>query len=141
MHNHPREVKGKYLNEEVKAAMHCILRSGVTSVPEIQQKLYQIVDRDFENDTVKPSKENSAFYPNQKIIYNHLRHDGLDTKKFNKKIQNKMTGLKCEINKELSRIRNELDKCNEFSVLSKSFQIIQDLGKLFQPLNDRETAT
>lgn len=131
MHNHPRELKGQQLNDEVKAAMHCILRSGIKSVAEIQQKLFQIVDQDFENDTVKPSKDNPAFYPNQKIIYNHLRHDGLTVKKTYKKSQAKITHLKSEIGKEINSLVTKINDCNDYEQLKQSLQLIQDIAKIF----------
>lgn len=128
-HNHPRDVKGHGLMEEVKAAMHCVLRQGVTSVPEIQQKLYEIVDQDFENDPVKPSRDNSAFYPNPKTIYNHLRHDGLVVKRVYKKNTVKLTDLKCSINNDLNHIFSQVNKTSDYQQLVQALRMVQDIKK------------
>lgn len=119
VHNHSRNVKGQYLSDEVKAAMHSILRSGLTSLPDIQAKIYQIVDQDFRDDSVKPSRENSAFYPSQKTIYNHLRHDGLALRKSCKKAGNDMAELKRSIVDDLRRLFDDVKECTDFESLER----------------------
>lgn len=135
-HCHPLQVKGQYLNDEVKAAMHYVLRTGTTTVEAIQEKLYQIVDQEFENNTIKPSRDNSAFYPNQKTIYNHLRRDGLVMKRLYKKNVAELADMKNKTKDLLKTIMNKVDDCSNFEILFKIYKRTQSLVNALE--NDHE---
>lgn len=131
IHSHPLQVKGQYLNEEVKAAMHYVLRSGTTSLESIQEKIYQIVDREFENYPIKPSRDNSAFYPNQKTIYNHLRRDGLVMKRLYKKNVLELADVKTKAKDLLNSVIRKVDDCNDLNVLIKFYKKCQNVANGF----------
>lgn len=132
IHCHPPQVKGQYLNDEVKAAMHYVLRCGITSVESIQKKLYQIVDQEFENDPIKPSRDNSAFYPNQKTIYNHLRRDGLKIKRPHKKNSTQLTELKIKMNKLLNFILVKISECYDLNILTQVYKKCQSVEDILE---------
>ncbi|KAK6638445.1 hypothetical protein RUM44_008874 [Polyplax serrata] len=131
IHSHPIQVRGQYLNDEVKAAMHYVLRTGTTSLSSIQEKVYEIVDREFENHPIKPSRENSAFYPNQKTIYNHLRRDGLIMSRLYKKNGSDVTCLKAKTKDLLSLIFQRLEGCSDIIILTKVYKKCKNLAITF----------
>ncbi|KAE8748096.1 hypothetical protein FOCC_FOCC005291 [Frankliniella occidentalis] len=74
VHNHERHTTLRTLPllPDLIAEIHNVVRKGVTSVPVVKSHLITFVDNMFQKSSVHPDSFNSAFYPNDKCVYNHI---------------------------------------------------------------------
>ncbi|KAK3920643.1 Calcium-responsive transcription factor [Frankliniella fusca] len=87
-HNHERHktLKSLPLHPDLIAEIHNVVRKGVTSIPMVKSHLVTFVDNMFRKSSVHPDQFNSAFYPNDKCVYNHIHEAKILAAKLNLKI-------------------------------------------------------
>jgi len=73
-HTHKRTTTQRIqpLHPDLISEIHNLVRSGVTSVPTVKSQLSRIVSDMFQKSSIRPDHLNSAFYPSDKCIYNHI---------------------------------------------------------------------
>lgn len=73
-HTHGRTLTQRIqpLHPELIAEIHNFVKRGVTSVPSIKAHLKTYVENMFKKSTIRPDSLNTAFYPCDKSIYNHV---------------------------------------------------------------------
>ncbi|XP_034230032.1 uncharacterized protein LOC117638924 [Thrips palmi] len=73
-HTHKRTTTQRIqpLHPDLISEIHNLVRRGVTSVPTVKSQLSKIVSDMFLKSSIRPDHQNSAFYPSDKCIYNHI---------------------------------------------------------------------
>lgn len=73
-HTHKRTTTQRIqpLHPDLISEIHKLVRNGVTSVPTVKSELSRIVSDMFQKSSIRPDHFNSAFYPSDKCIYNHI---------------------------------------------------------------------
>ncbi|KAJ1519480.1 hypothetical protein ONE63_004766 [Megalurothrips usitatus] len=73
-HNHERTatLSVQTLHPDIIAEIHRLVSRGITSVPVVKNELVAFVENMFKTASVQPDRSNTAFYPNDKAIYNHI---------------------------------------------------------------------